>query len=324
MWQTIHGHDRQIAQLQQAIAQGTLAPTALFAGPPGVGKFRVALTLAQQLFCQRGRATPPCGVCSSCMRIEHGTHPDVLSLAPEPDKTVPDIPIATIRQMQSRLLLHPLEGECRLAIIDSAEAMQPAAANACLKIFEEPPAAAYFILITSQPHRLLPTIRSRAQTITFGPLPQATIRQHLMAEGIDPAEARQRAGICEGSLGAALAYPAEAVAETLQDLHQLLGDRATSQPTEVARRWAADGTLLPWRLQLIGLVWRDALGRTVAGVIDTSLAATESLVSRLAGRTARRLSQELVLILAHIDAQGETPLNKQLSCETLLFRLVEA
>lgn len=312
MWTNILGHAAQIAQLRQSLAQETLAHAYLFAGPEGVGKRQVAFAMASAL-----TQTP-------VARIAAGQHPDVLLVAPSDDKALREISVEQIRDMQARLHLHPLEGEFKLALLDTADAMHPSAANACLKILEEPPTRTHFILISSQPHRLLPTIRSRCQTITFGPLPTDVIITHLLAQGFDSAEARQRALLSEGSLGLALNFPAEVVAETMTDLHQLLAAQHAPTILHIAERWSADATLLPWRFQLLGLLWRDALAQRLGRTAAPSLPATASLIQQLLGRTPYRLHAELEAALHTSRDLADTTLNKQLCCEALLFSLSAA
>ncbi len=309
MWQTIRGHTAQLEQLQTNLQHDALAQAYLFAGPEGVGKRHVALAMA-------------CALTGASMeRIAAGQHPDVLLIAPGDDKTLRDISVDQIRDMQSRLQFHALESERKLAIIDEADSMHPSAANACLKILEEPPTRTHFVLISAQPHRLLPTIRSRCQTIAFGPLSNDVIVQHLIAVGIDQAEARQRARLAEGSLGLALRFPAETVAETMNDLHQLLAAPLGPELLHMAERWSADGELLPWRLQLLGVLWRDALAHRLGHTAAPSIPATDSLLQRLIHRSPYRLHKELQSALQAGREMADTPLNKQLYCEALLFRL---
>lgn len=323
MWHTVLGHKDQIAQLRQAVATQHVASAYLFAGPAGVGKRLVAQYLAQHLLCD-AVADAPCGQCLHCARIASHAHPDVFAVAPADDAASGEIAIDQIRTLQGRLQLHALEGSHKVAILDQADRMHPAAANACLKILEEPPARTHFLLVSAAPHRLLPTIRSRCQTIHFGPLALHDITAHLTAQGMDPAEARQRAILAEGSLGRALAYPSETVADTLTDLHGLLGSSTADAVLTVAERWAADGAWLPWRLQLVGLLWRDALARATHATLPPSLPATESLLARLQQRASSRLARELAATLHVLQDMADTTLNKQLCCEALLFTLAAA
>lgn len=324
MWKNIRGHKEQIAQLTRAVSSEAIAQTYLFTGPSGVGKNLVAINFAKLLLCDSVGDGAPCNKCRHCLRVANGTHPDVLNIEPDPEKTVPEISITQIREMQTRLQFQALEGRRKITIINDADRMHLSAANAALKILEEPPQATHFILISSAPHRLLPTIRSRCQQITFSPLANNEIIEHLEEQEIDPAEARQRALLSEGSLGNALTYPTEVLAETMTDLHSMLQSKKSSTILDVAQRWAADSNALPWRIQLLAIVWKDALQRSLAVDTKPSLPATDALIALLLKRPAPRIARELTELLGTVHNAGQTTFNKQLACEALLFRLTRS
>jgi DNA polymerase III subunit delta' len=309
MWQNIVGHTEQITNLRRTTDDDMLAQAYLFAGPSGVGKRHIAIALAQQI------------LGTSAERIATGAHPDVIHVVPDPEKAMRTISVEQIRQLQSQLHLHAMEGTHKFAIIDDADCMHPAAANACLKILEEPPSATHFFLISAKQHRLLPTIRSRCQMVHFGPLDSTTVAQYLESQGIDSAEARQRAIMSEGSIGHAASYPAEVITETMTALHQLLTEKKQAHILDLAEIWSADTDLLPRRLQLVGTLWRDAMAYQAGATEKPSLPATTSLVELLSARSPRRLAQEMAAALQAAQEAQDTTLNKQLSCESLLFRL---
>lgn len=320
MWHSLLGHEHPIAQFRRTVQNGTLAAAYLITGPAGIGKYTLARIVAQQCLCPELRPDDaPCGQCRSCARIVAGQHPDVLTLAPDPEKARPEIPIAAVRAVCARLQLHPLEGARKFVLIDQADALHPAAASAILKTLEEPPAHSHFLLISARPHRLLPTIRSRCQTIALSPLPNAPLLHYLERQGMETAEARQRMVLAEGSIGRALALPIAAFSETIQDWHQLLA--AHADPLPIAERWATDDTQLPWRLHISARIWRDAVAQGLGGLPETNLPATGVLLAQLRNRPTARLSRELDSVLALGRELTESTLNKQLNCEALFFRL---
>lgn len=322
MWAEIVGHDRVITQLRAAVAREHVAAAYLFVGPEGVGKRLTAQTLALTLLCQAAAAERPCGQCGACGRGHSGTHPDLVCIAPLPEKATHEITIDQIRAMQARLRFHAMEGGHQIALLDAADTLNDEAANAALKLLEEPPARTHLILIAAQPDRLLPTIRSRCQTLRFMPLPTAALVQQLCARGLDDAEARQRALFAEGSLGRALQFPTEIFAETVHDLQTVLMEPATARWLDVAERWAADPETLVWRLHVASVAWRDALAaRTSENRATIRLPATTPLRTYLAQRPARRLSQELQAVFQTTAACTRTTFNRQLCCETLLAQL---
>jgi DNA polymerase-3 subunit delta' len=239
------GHRPIVRLLARAIARDTLPPSLIFAGPSGVGKHTTALAVAQALNCQRrvaaadtANATLPaartkarkrspasepqlldpdvapvdgCGECSACRRIVQGTHADVFRVVPE---ETGNIKVEQIRRAVEHTAYRPFEGRRRVVIIDDADAMNAAAQSALLKPLEEPPPASVFVLVTSQPETLLPTVRSRCTTLRFGPLGAEDVSRVLMASRkIDRKEAQALAALADGSPGAALAWKDEGLSD---------------------------------------------------------------------------------------------------------------
>ncbi|MGE3177367.1 MAG: ATP-binding protein [Vicinamibacterales bacterium] len=231
------GHRRLIAVLARAVSRGTLPPSLLFSGPDGVGKRRIAVAIAQALNCLNPRtggadardgavvdsrdsrdsqpAFEPelepafeldaCGACAACQRIARGVHPDVLLIEPL-DSGV--IKVDQVRDAVERAAYRPFEGRRRVVIVDDADALMPQAQNALLKTLEEPPAASVFLLVSSRPDMLLPTVRSRCPQLRFRALSDAEVARALVAGGATDAEARAVAATADGSLGRALAASA--------------------------------------------------------------------------------------------------------------------
>jgi DNA polymerase-3 subunit delta' len=163
----IEGHEGPLQILKRAIAHGTLAHAYLFSGEYGIGKKMTALGLAAAVNCAAASPDGGCGSCPSCRKVASGGHPDVHLLAAEGN----EIKIDQVREAQADLALRPFEGNKKVLIVDGAEGLNAASANAFLKTLEEPPGDALIILITAMPQGLLPTIRSRCQEIVFHQLP---------------------------------------------------------------------------------------------------------------------------------------------------------
>jgi DNA polymerase-3 subunit delta' len=199
-WQGIEGHDAVVRAFAAAAARGRVSGAYLFVGPPGVGKASFARRLAQALACPAcGPGLVPCGRCASCAQAEAGSHPDIDVVAkPEDRATIPLeslIGDAAHRMREGlcwRMLLRPTLAARKVGIILDADALSVEGANCLLKLLEEPPEAAVFILVGSAVERQLPTIRSRCQTVRFAALDAATVRRVLAAErqaGADTDEA---------------------------------------------------------------------------------------------------------------------------------------
>src|SRR5437868_4054634 len=160
----IVGHRPVVTLLARSVSRESLPPSLVFAGPGGVGKRLVATATAQALNCT-ARDKPPldaCGVCHTCRRIARGVHPDVLLVEPGDSGS---IKIDRVREIVESAGYRPFEGRRRVVIIDEADALVAGAQNALLKTLEEPPPSSVFILVTSRPDALLPTVRSRCHRL---------------------------------------------------------------------------------------------------------------------------------------------------------------
>lgn len=169
------GNAKTIERLRGKLVQGRFPHALIFSGPQGVGKHSCALLVAKALNCATGGPGDFCNACSHCRKIDAGVHPDVLVTGLEEEAA--EIKIAQIRDILQTLGLRPLEGTHKVFIIDPADAMNPAAANALLKALEEPPEDSHFILVSSTAQSLLVTVRSRCQTYPFAPLTLEEMRR---------------------------------------------------------------------------------------------------------------------------------------------------
>ena len=160
------GNERLRSGLSAAFAAGRLSHCYLLAGPPGSGKHTLALILAAAMECTEG-ARRPCGVCPQCRKVRDGVHPDVVTVD-DPARKI--ISVELIRKARADVYIKPNEGLRKVYIIPRAMDMNAAAQNALLKIMEEPPDYAAFLLLTDGAQRLLPTIRSRSVLLQLSPL----------------------------------------------------------------------------------------------------------------------------------------------------------
>lgn len=180
----IKGQDRAIEILKGSIGKGRIAHAYLFTGDKGVGKYLTAKNFASTLNCMnQGIEThfDSCGHCSSCIKIEKNIHPDIFEIRAEKNQ----IKVNMIRSLEYDFSLKAFEGKWKIALIDDAELLNNSASNAFLKTLEEPPDKSLMILISSRPDMLLPTIRSRCQSIHFTPLPSSDVEALLSERGYD-------------------------------------------------------------------------------------------------------------------------------------------
>ncbi len=135
----------------------------LVTGGGGDSRAAFAGRLAAAYLCEGD--TPPCGRCRACRKVGKGSHPDLSRTAPPPDKT--EITVEQIRSLRADAYVRPNEGRRKVYVIDPADAMNPAAQNALLKVLEEGPAYAAFLLVSDRPGKLLDTVRSRCELLSL-------------------------------------------------------------------------------------------------------------------------------------------------------------
>ncbi len=193
LFDKIVGHNLVIDHFKKQIADQRVHHAFLMVGPSGIGRRVTAIAIAQALLCSKDSSA--CGYCSSCLRIEtalvkklSGTE-SVLFIEPEKAQ----IKVEQAHEVRSFLNLQAVS-QARVVVIDSADKMNPMAANALLKLIEEPPPDTYFFLIAPTSEHVLPTIRSRSQIVTFHPLQMADLRKKL------PQSPEWALRLCQGSL----------------------------------------------------------------------------------------------------------------------------
>ncbi|MBI4126689.1 MAG: DNA polymerase III subunit delta' [Deltaproteobacteria bacterium] len=311
MWSTILGHEHQIAQLQQTLAGGKMSHASLLSGLRGIGKHRVATVMAMALTCQ---TTTPCGTCASCRKIEKRQHPDVFFLAPDGDW----VKIEQIRTLTAQLQLHSLEGKAKVVIMDDVDRMTESAANALLKTLEEPPPSTYFFLVTPHPHRLVATIRSRCQGITFSPLAEKEIGTYLTKHAEkDRDTALRLASISQGSLGTACTLDLDVLDETLTQFAALFQKSSNADVLEVAHEWSHTEEGVHLIVESLAGLYRDALLQQTQGSKAAPLHPRHAL-PKLSSETL----DAAFVALHRTQALLATTANKQLLFEDLLFTLL--
>ena len=162
------GHLKLAALLARSVARDMLPPSLIFSGPDNAGMREMAVATAQAINCLapagKGDERDACGACAACTRIARGVHPDVVVVVPDEKGRVN---IEQIRDVIDRVAFRPFEGRRRVIIIDESDTMLAPAQSALLKVLEEPPSSSVFILLTTRPDMLLPTVQSRCPRLRF-------------------------------------------------------------------------------------------------------------------------------------------------------------
>lgn len=350
------GHDAAEKLLAEAHASGRLAHAWLICGPRGIGKATLAYRFARYLLA-KGRAgdadagpglfgddlpaTPPDSLHidpenPTVQRVMAGGHADLVAVERRVDeksgKRKTEIVIDDVRGIGSFMGMTSAEGGWRVAVIDAADEMNRNAANAVLKVLEEPPEGAVLLLVAHNPGRLLPTILSRCRRLVLRPLEDdqvADLAQRYDPE-LTPEEATELARLAEGSIGRALALAEEGgldlyhqVADLLQTLPRLdveklhaLGDKVARPGAEEAFRTVGD--LLRWwvgRLVLFGArggeglrasdTERALMGRLLQGAgLDHWLEVWEKINHLLARADAVNLDRKQVVLNAFLALES--------------------
>ena len=174
-FEEVAGQEHIVRTLKNALATGKIAHAYLFAGPRGTGKTTMAKLFAKALNCEHGLGCQ-CNECKNCIAITEGSHPDVLELDAASNNGVDEI-----RELIDKVKYGTILGKYKVYIIDEVHMLSTGAFNALLKTLEEPPEHVIFILATTEPHKILPTILSRCQRYDFNKVSEEDIKNRLKA-----------------------------------------------------------------------------------------------------------------------------------------------
>lgn len=238
MFGGILGNEQLKETLIRLRVNGRVPNAMLFAGPEGVGKRLFALEIAKSFVCRTSADGLACAECPACVRagefefpksdnrddykkVLFSNHPDVGTVVAYNRNIFVD----AIRDLENEAHFRPYEGEARTFIVDDADKMNDAASNALLKTLEEPTSTSRIVLITSRPDALLPTIRSRCQTIRFSPVETEKIERFLVNERKFSADDAVLAGrLAHGRVGSALTIELERLKPRRELLLSVLRD----------------------------------------------------------------------------------------------------
>lgn len=321
----IIGHEKQLAMLRLGLKKGRLHHAYLFVGPDGVGKRTIAASLAQAIHCTE-KQEDFCGACSACVRIQRGNHPDVRFIGQLDKKK--EIGIQQIREVEKDLSYRSFSGGKKIAIIDPATLMNAPAQNALLKTLEEPPQNSLIVLIAPNAGGLVPTVRSRCLSISFGPLPGPLIAKYLVSQKDKSEEqANYSAALAMGSLGAALKIDNGEWLEKRQFWGEMLsslsvGDYRAAMSAAEAIAGDRDDSLrfLEWAASW----YRDLLVYTVTRSPDAIV--NLDMMEHLGRQTASMALQQFLASASQtVEAARliQRNVNRRMVIEDLLFGAVE-
>jgi DNA polymerase-3 subunit delta' len=337
-----------LKSLTKALSGDQIAGTYLFVGPQGVGKTALAMAFAEAAACLSPQKDPfeSCGKCDSCRLARSGQQPEILLISPPGEQTQIwqfwDRDGKPQGALQHTLQFAPSIGKRRVYIIERADTLTESAANSLLKVLEEPPPYALFILLTPHAARMLPTVLSRSQIIRLAPAPVRELAAYLASELDLPLERAQTlAAYAEGRTGTALRLArSTAVEAEIQRILELAEALASSAPlsalklgegirktasslkalTETDSAVSGDKTKVDAPAEDGEPASKERVGRKSLGVVIDLLAAAyrDLLALRLCGSDAGIVHGEYRERLAEIAERGAP--ERWMAClETLLL-----
>ncbi|MBQ3181787.1 MAG: DNA polymerase III subunit, partial [Clostridia bacterium] len=199
---SLYGHESVKSRLGLAITQDKISNAYVFEGSDGVGKKLCARIFAQSLVCESKE--PPCGVCKACIQAKAKTLPDIITVEKDADKT--QIGVDNVReQVIAEVYLKPSFANRKIFIIEQGDILSVEAQNALLKVLEEPPEYVTFIICVTSKEKLLPTVLSRSQTVSFFPLSTETVEKYIKDNEKSDVDTKIIAKLSRGSIGTAKA-----------------------------------------------------------------------------------------------------------------------
>ena len=242
-FETLLGNEQLKSSLISARKQGKLSHFYLISGPQGSGRHTLADLIAAAMLCKEPDG--PCGVCRSCRKVMGRSHPDYITID-DPEKKI--IPVRLIRDARADMFIQPNEGQKKIYLFPRGQDLNIEGQNALLKVLEEPPSYGVFLILTDNPDKLLPTVRSRCVELKMKALPEDLLRRTLGNEFPEAADETIQAAMIRsgGYLGQA---------------RELMQGSAVSEHTRTfARCYAAKDTLGLLQLLVPMEKWkRDAL-----------------------------------------------------------------
>ncbi|WP_313459865.1 DNA polymerase III subunit delta' [Pseudomonas sp.] len=311
---------------QQLAGRAQHAHAYLLHGAQGTGKRALAERLMARLLCQQPNGPDACGQCKACLLLKAGSHPDNFVLQPEePDKP---IKVDQVRELVSFVVQTAQLGGRKVVLIEPVEAMNVNASNALLKSLEEPSGDTVLLLVSHQPSRLLPTIKSRCQQITC-PQPGLTQSRAWLAAALPEQGTEQHAqllALAAGSPLRALSLHAQGVLEqralVVEGVKKLLKQQAS--PSQLAEAWNGVPLLLifDWFCDWAQLILRYQLTEDEAGL---GLEDMRKVVQYLAQKTrqGRVLEVQAWVLEQRQKVLGKANLNRVLLLEALLAHWVQ-
>lgn len=313
-FESIKGHDKEIAFLKSSIENGRVAHAYIFHGPSGIGKRTTALQFAKALNCLTNTERLACDECIPCRKIASGNHPDIFILGAE--DAGGSIKIDDIRSVIKNIALKPYEARKKVYIIDGADTMTEEASHALLKTLEEPISDSVIILVTARLNVLLPTILSRSQTVKFSALTADSAGQVLRdAYAVDGVRSRILASLTSGRVGEALRLNTDAFFSMRSSMIKGMSSGGVSG----ALRERVTKEDLSSYLAIMLTVYRDVLVAAAGAMDAVSIVNIDSIddISAIAAKTSIDRLHEMIRYIVSIGVNVDQNANPRLALAVL-------
>ncbi|HVF56714.1 MAG TPA: DNA polymerase III subunit delta' [Pyrinomonadaceae bacterium] len=345
MFDHLEGNERAKETLRRMLRQGRVPGALLFAGGEGLGKKLFAVELARALNCRSRAGVEACGKCPACVRagkfnlppaddadankqILWSEHRDVGMVR----AAGRSIPVGVVRELERETNFRPFEGAARVFIVDGADRLNEASSNALLKTLEEVQPTSHLVLITSRPASLLPTIRSRCQSIRFAPLTVDEVERFLIDNGLRAGEeARLAAHLSGGRPGLAIEMNLDRYRahreEMLVIVEALAGDgdrgrllRAAEDLSDAKHKEEFEPRLDVLEI-LVRDLWLLTLDPSAAHVVNYDLRAR---LSQTATRVDGRRAAGWIARIEKLREQLAVNVNRRVASDALLLSMADA
>lgn len=319
----------------------------LLAGAEGIGKKRFALEIAKAFVCQNLQNSEACDECAACRRADafnfpkpdarddfekviFSEHSDVGMIVPYKNSIL----INAVRELETEANFRPYEAKARFFIIDDAEKLNSAkdnAANALLKTLEEPPATSYIFLISSRPDMLLPTIRSRCQTIRFAPVDEREIKKFLLGvKKHSSDDAALLAKLSGGSIGRALEIDLNTYREGRETMIKVLESLLISEDRSVLLKTAEEvndaknkdnyNSFLGILETLIHDIWNLSLGANEESIVNADI---KTYLKKLAANAESKRLASWLTEIEKMRANFNVNINRKIATDALFLQMAE-
>ena len=340
-FEEVAGQKHIIKTLKNALATNKIAHAYLFCGPRGTGKTTMAKLFAKALNCEEGIGHQ-CNKCSNCKEIIEGSHPDVIEIDAASNNGVEQV-----RDLIDKVNYLPIKGRYKVYIIDEVHMMTTSAFNALLKTIEEPPAHVIFILATTEPHNILPTILSRCQRYDFSKVSDGDIEERIAVvlekEGIEYDQEAVRAiiSLADGGMRDALSILDQILAYSgnklsVEDVYSLFGLASEEEKVSFIldinngdvsnalgkiKAFSEGGVDIKRLTEDLLEILKDVLIFKRTGDEKELTVVNEKNANRLSGEISIRKLNEMIGALLRVQADYKTASNIKTMFEVTVLRL---